>query len=70
MSHLLNAAQIAVSKRHGVVRRAVAQNQLLSISGKTVAMSEVCELTGLTTRAIRKKYRNGKREWADYGVTR
>lgn len=68
MSHLLNQAQKGVAKRMGVKSHATALNQLIRISGEVVTVGEVSARSGLDSRLVRKRYRLGKRLWADFGV--
>lgn len=70
MSQLLHAAQRGVAKRMGEIRHQQCQNQLLLISGEAVTIRDICSRSGLTSDVVRKRFRRGKREWADFGVTK
>jgi hypothetical protein len=66
---LLFAAKRGVAKRMGQRSHTRSQNQLLLIGGKPETIRDIAERSGLSVDVIRSRFRRGKREWSDFGVT-
>lgn len=66
---LLYAAQRGVAKRMGQRSHERSQNQMLLIGGKPEMIRDIVKRSGLSVNVIRSRFRSGKREWADFGVT-
>lgn len=62
MSDDTSIARIA-SKRASAARSGRAMNELRTIDGEVVTVGQILARTGLTTKQVRDRYRNGLRTW-------
>jgi len=67
MSVVLPEIRKGVAKKMGAKSHRESQDRMMLIGGVVVTTRELLAQSGMTLKAIRGKYRTGKRSWSDYG---